>query len=54
MKGLLWSQDVLPIDTYKSLMEYLDKKPMIHRGKKFCPEVDWKSLRGRIKEHGNA
>ena len=51
-EGSLWSQDVLPIDTYKSLMEYLDKKPMIHRGKKFCPEVDWKSLRGRIKEHG--
>ena len=51
-EGSLWSQDILPIDTYKSLMEYLDQKPMIHRGKKFCPEVDWKSLRGSIKEHG--
>tara|TARA_R100001086_G_scaffold249124_1_gene187852 strand:+ start:8356 stop:10824 length:2469 start_codon:yes stop_codon:yes gene_type:complete len=51
-EGSLWSQDILPIDTYKGLMEYLDKKPMIHRGKKFCPEVDWKTLRSDIKNHG--
>ena len=25
---------------------------MIHRGKKFCPEVDWKELRKSIKENG--
>ncbi len=51
-EGSLWSQDVLPIDTYKSLMDYLEQKPMIHRGKKFCPEVDWKDLRNKIKSHG--
>ena len=51
-EGSLWSQDILPIDTYKILMDYLGQKPMIHRGKKFCPEVDWKQLRGNIKEHG--
>ncbi len=50
--GSLWSQDVLPIDTYKNLMDYLDQKPILHRGKKFCPEVDWKKLRGHIKDHG--
>ena len=50
--GSLWSQDILPIDTYKNLMEYLDEKPIIHRGKKFCPEVDWKELRGHVKENG--
>ena len=33
-------------------MDYLDQKPMIHRGKKFCPEVDWKELRKSIKENG--
>ena len=33
-------------------MEYLDEKPIVHRGKKFCPEVDWKELRGHIKDHG--
>ena len=51
-EGSLWSQDILPIDTYKSLMDYLEQKPMIHRGKKFCPEVDWKDLRNKIKSHG--
>jgi len=51
-EGSLWDQDVLPIDTYKNLMEYLDEKPIVHRGKKFCPEVDWKELRGHIKDHG--
>jgi len=51
-EGSLWSKDILPIDTYKELMAYLDQKPIIHRGKKFCPEVDWKTLRSHIKEHG--
>ena len=51
-EGSLWSQDILPIDTYKNLMDYLGQKPMIHRGKKFCPEVDWKELRKSIKENG--
>ncbi len=51
-EGSLWSKDILPIDTYKNLMDYLNEKPMIHRGKKFCPDVDWKSLRSHIKEYG--
>jgi ribonucleoside-diphosphate reductase alpha chain len=51
-EGSLWSQGILPIDTYKSLMEYLGEKPIIHRGKKYAPEVDWKSLRSFIGSHG--
>jgi ribonucleoside-diphosphate reductase alpha chain len=51
-EGSLWSEGILPIDTYKSLMEYLDEKPIIHRGKKYAPEVDWKSLRNHIGSHG--
>ncbi len=51
-EGSLWDQSTLPIDTYKNLMSYLGEKPMIHRGKKFCPEVQWKELRSHISEHG--
>ena len=51
-KGSLWDQDILPIDTYKSLMGYLNQKPIIHRGRKFCPELDWKKLRAEISENG--
>tara|TARA_Y100001963_G_scaffold93431_1_gene128655 strand:- start:19932 stop:22388 length:2457 start_codon:yes stop_codon:yes gene_type:complete len=51
-EGSLWSQNVLPIDTYKNLMEYLGEKPIIHRGKKFCPELDWKVVRDSISESG--
>jgi ribonucleoside-diphosphate reductase alpha chain len=47
-----WDKGVLPIDTYRNLIEYLGEKPIIHRGKKFCPEMDWKSLRSHIKEYG--
>jgi len=51
-KGSLWDQDILPIDTYKELINFLGEKPIIHRGKKFCPEVDWKIVRNSIKENG--
>ena len=51
-EGSLWNQGVLPIDTYKNLMNYLGQKPIIHRGKKFCPELDWGQLRSHIKDHG--
>jgi ribonucleoside-diphosphate reductase alpha chain len=51
-EGSLWSKDILPIDTYKNLMDYLGQKPIVHRGKKFCPELDWKTLRNNIKENG--
>jgi len=50
--GSLWSKDILPIDTYKELMEYLGQKPIIHRGKKYVPEVDWKNIRDHIRQHG--
>ena len=51
-KGSLWSEGILPIDSYKYLMDYLNQKPLIHRGKKYTPEVDWKSVRKHIQEHG--
>jgi ribonucleoside-diphosphate reductase alpha chain len=51
-EGSLWSQNILPIDTYKHLMDYLGEKPIIHRGKKYAPEVDWKIVRDHIREHG--
>ena len=51
-EGSLWSKGVLPIDTYKSLMEYLDEKPILHRGKKYCPEVNWNAVRDHISENG--
>lgn len=50
--GSLWSQGILPIDTYKQLMDYLESKPILHRGKKFAPEIDWKNVRSHISEHG--
>ena len=51
-EGSLWHQDILPIDTYKNLMNYMDQKPIVHRGKKYAPEVDWKTLRSSISENG--
>ena len=51
-EGSLWQQNILPIDTYKNLMDYLGQKPMVHRGKKYCPELDWKTLRNSIKQNG--
>tara|TARA_Y100000593_G_scaffold94302_1_gene192788 strand:+ start:24008 stop:26482 length:2475 start_codon:yes stop_codon:yes gene_type:complete len=51
-KGSLWSEGILPIDSYKYLIDYLNQKPIVHRGKKYCPEIDWKTTRSHIKEHG--
>ncbi len=51
-EGSKWDQGVIPIDTYKDLMDYLDQKPISHRGRKFCPELDWKNVRSHIKDHG--
>ena len=48
----LWDQGTLPIDTYKNLIDYLGEKPIVHRGKKFCPENNWKFLREQIQNHG--
>ncbi len=50
--GSLWSQGTLPMDTYKSLIDYLGQKPITHRKKNFAPEVDWKNIRDHIKAHG--
>ena len=50
--GSLWSQNILPIDTYKKLMDYLGEKAILHRGKKYAPEVDWKVLRSDIRCNG--
>jgi len=51
-EGSLWDQGILPIDTYKDLIDYLGEKPIIHRGKKFCPENNWKFLRDQVQNHG--
>ena len=51
-EGSLWSKGVLPIDTYKNLMDYLGEKPITHRKRSFAPEVDWKSLRENLAQHG--
>jgi len=51
-EGSLWSKGIFPADTYKSLMEYLGEKPISHRGKKFCPELNWKDLKNDVKRHG--
>ena len=50
--GSKWSKGELPIDTYKQLMDYLGQKPMIHRGKKYAPEMDWKEVRTSISDFG--
>ncbi len=50
--GSLWDKGILPIDTYKSLVKYLDQKPINHRDKKYAPKCDWKLLREHIGSHG--
>ena len=51
-EGSLWSQGILPIDTYKNLMKYLDQKPINHRDRKYAPKCDWKIVREHIDSHG--
>ena len=51
-EGSLWSENILPVDSYKYLMDYLDSKPIVHRGKKYAPELDWKNVRSSIRQHG--
>ena len=50
--GSLWDQGILPIDTYKNLMNYMGEKPIVHRGKKYAPEVEWKTVRSSINNNG--
>jgi len=49
--GSLWSQGILPIDTFKSLMEYRKQEVPDAADDKFIKK-DWDGLRERIKEHG--
>lgn len=51
-EGSLWSKDILPIDTYHSLIKYLGESPIEFKTTKFAPKVDWDSLRKSIAEHG--
>jgi len=51
-EGSLWDQDIIPIDTYKNLMNYLGEKPILHRGKKYAPEINWKIARDSIRDNG--
>jgi len=51
-EGSLWSQGVLPIDTYKILMKYLDQKPISHKDKKYAPKCDWKTVREHVNSYG--
>jgi ribonucleoside-diphosphate reductase alpha chain len=48
-EGSLWSQNILPIDSYSVLSEY-KKSPFLGRGESF--KNDWKSLRSHIAKHG--
>ena len=49
--GSLWSQGILPIDTFKSLMEYRGQDMPDVADEKFIKK-DWEGLRKQIKEHG--
>lgn len=51
-EGSLWDKNILPIDTYKKLIEYLQGKAISFEERKFCPKVDWDSVRFFIKENG--
>ena len=51
-EGSLWSKNILPIDTYHSLIKYLGESPIEFKTTKFAPKVDWDALRKSIAEHG--
>lgn len=51
-EGSLWSKNILPIDTYYSLIKYLGESPIEFKTTKFAPKVDWDVLRKSISEHG--
>jgi len=48
-EGSLWSQNILPIDSYNVLAEY-KKSDFLGHGE--SSKNDWKSLRSNISEHG--
>tara|TARA_B110000495_G_scaffold91338_1_gene78898 strand:- start:2061 stop:4508 length:2448 start_codon:yes stop_codon:yes gene_type:complete len=47
-EGSLWSQDILPMDTYKDVM----KTREIRANSRTSGKVDWSVLREKIKDHG--
>ena len=51
--GSLWSQGILPIDSYNNLMSYRQKDPdnKISKYSRFMGK-DWKQLRDSVKENG--
>ena len=51
-EGSLWERGEIPIDTNKKLMNYISEKPIIHKGRKYAPEVNWKVLRDHIRHYG--
>jgi ribonucleoside-diphosphate reductase alpha chain len=48
-KGSLWSQNILPVDSYSVLSEYR-KSSFLGHGE--SPKNDWKGLRSHINQHG--
>lgn len=51
-EGSKWSQGVLPIDTYRLLINYLGQPPIEFKSRKFSPKLDWETLRKNIAESG--
>lgn len=51
-EGSKWSQGILPIDTYRLLIDYLDQSPIEFKSHKFSPKLDWETLRKNIAESG--
>jgi ribonucleoside-diphosphate reductase alpha chain len=51
-EGSKWSNNELPMDTYKGLMRFLGEKALHFKGKNYVPDVDWKVLRANIRDHG--
>ena len=51
-KDSMWDKGIFPIDSYHSLMNYLNQKPIEFKDRKFTPKLDWNSLREKIKENG--
>ena len=48
-QGSLWSQNIFPIDSYNSLIDYR-KSSLVGNGETLSAE--WKELRGHVAEHG--
>lgn len=51
-KGSLWDQGILPIDSYRMLMEYRNSRNTPKINYDTTTTLDWDSLREEIKKHG--